>query len=137
MYQQVTIVGNLGGDPEMRYTQGGDPVTSFKVATSKHWTGKDGQKQEKVVWFRVSVWGAQAEPCSTYLAKGRQVMVVGEVEEPRVFTDKAGNTRAALEIRASQVKFLGQRGDGAGDQAPKAQTAHVATKPGDSEEIPF
>lgn len=127
MYSQTTIVGNLGSDPEMRYAPSGDPVTSFSVATSKQWT-KDGQKQEKTVWWRVSVWGPQAEACSKYLAKGRQVMVVGEVEEPRVFTDKQGNARAALEIKASQVKFLGQKGDGpahdTGNHAPVAQAAN-------------
>ena len=133
MYSQTTIVGNLGSDPEMRYAPSGDPVTSFSVATSKQWT-KDGQKQEKTVWWRVSVWGAQAEACSKYLAKGRQVMVVGEVEEPRVFTDKQGNARAALEIRAGQVKFLGQRGDG---PAHDEQQAAPAGKPVKAEDTPF
>lgn len=126
MYSQTTIVGNLGSDPEMRYAPSGDPVTSFSVATSKTWT-KDGQKQEKTVWWRVSVWGPQAEACSKYLAKGRQVMVVGEVEEPRVFTDKQGNARAALEIKAGQVKFLGQKGDGpAHDEQHQAAVATPA-----------
>lgn len=136
MYQSTTIVGNLGSDPEMRYAPSGDPVTSFSVATSRTWT-KDGQKQEKTVWWRVSVWGPQAEPCSKYLAKGRQVMVVGEVEEPRVFTDKSGNTRAALEIKASQVKFLGQRTDGpAQDNGNHAQVAQAAT-PSVEADVPF
>lgn len=139
MYQQTTIIGNLGNDPEMRYAPSGDAVTSFSVATSKTWT-KDGQKQEKTVWWRVSVWGAQAEACSKYLAKGRQVMVVGEVEEPRVFTDKQGNARAALEIKASQVKFLGQKGDGGHDEQPQAATpapAGKSAKAAQSEDIPF
>lgn len=140
MYQQTTIIGNLGNDPEMRYAPSGDAVTSFSVATSKTWT-KDGQKQEKTVWWRVSVWGAQAEACSKYLAKGRQVMVVGEVEEARVFTDKSGNARAALEIKASQVKFLGQKGDnGAHDEQPQAATpapASKSAKAAQSEDIPF
>lgn len=138
MYQQTTIIGNLGNDPEMRYAPSGDPVTSFSVATSKTWT-KDGQKQEKTVWWRVSVWGKAAEACSKYLAKGRQVMVVGEVEEPRVFTDKSGNARAALEIKASTVQFLGQKGDnGAHDEHPQAATqAPAKAKAAQSEDIPF
>lgn len=138
MYQSTTIVGNLGSDPEMRYAPSGDPVTSFSVATSKTWT-KDGQKQEKTVWWRVSVWGKAAEACSKYLAKGRQVMVVGEVEEPRVFTDKSGNARAALEIKASTVQFLGQKGDnGAHDEHPQATTpAPAKAKAAQSEDIPF
>lgn len=133
MYQQTVIIGNLGNDPEMRYAPSGDAVTSFSVATSKTWT-KDGQKQEKTVWWRVSVWGPQAEPCSKYLAKGRQVMVVGEVEEPRVFTDKSGNARAALEIKASQVKFLGQKGDGSAGQAQASDTNGHATH---DDNVPF
>ena len=139
MYSQTTIVGNLGSDPEMRYAPSGDPVTSFSVATSKQWT-KDGQKQEKTVWWRVSVWGPQAEACSKYLAKGRQVMVVGEVEEPRVFTDKQGNARAALEIKASQVKFLGQKNDGPAHNEQHQATAATpapAGKPVAAADIPF
>ena len=138
MYQQITVVGNLGNDPEMRYApNSGDPVTSFSVAAGRSWTGADGQKHEKTVWFRVSIWGKQAEACATYLAKGRQVMVVGEVEAPRVFTDRDGNARAALEIKASSVQFLGQKGDSA-ESAPQAQKAapQKAVSPV-SEDIPF
>ena len=75
MYQKVIIVGNLGGDPELRYTPQGDPVTSFSVATNRRWTGRDGQPGEETCWFRVSVWGKQAESCNQYLSKGRQVLV--------------------------------------------------------------
>ena len=82
MYQQMTIVGNLGSDPEMRYTATGVPVTSFSVAVSRSWTNQQGERQEKTTWFRVSAWEKLAELCSQYLTKGRQVLVVGEIEEP-------------------------------------------------------
>lgn len=133
MYQQIIIIGNLGSEPEMRYVPSGDPVTSFSVATSRKWTAKDGQAQEKTVWFRVSIWGKQAEACSQYLTKGRQVMVIGEMEEPRVFTDKQGNARSALEVKAQQVKFLGQKGDAPGESQSSAPATRVVL----DEEIPF
>ncbi len=112
MYQKTVIVGNLGADPELRYTSQGDAVTSFSVGTSRRWT-KDGQKQEETTWFRVSVWGKQAEPCNQYLSKGRQVLVEGtltpdkETGGPRVYESRDGGHRASFEIRAFTVQFLG------------------------------
>jgi single-strand DNA-binding protein len=136
MYQQITIVCNLGNDPEMRYAPSGDPVTRFSIASGKSWTGQDGQKHDKTVWFRVSVWGKPAEACAQYLAKGRQAMVVGEIEEARVFTDRDGNARASLEVKAREVKFLGQKGDGPAEPATATQAAAVKT-PDLKEDIPF
>ncbi len=112
MYQQITLVGNLGNDPEMRHAPSGDPVTSFSVATRRVWTGQDGQRQEKTVWFRVSAWQRLAETCNQYLAKGKRVMVVGEMEEPYVGTDDSGNARATLKVRARSVQFLSPRDEG-------------------------
>ena len=114
MYQQIMLIGNLGNDPDMRYTPSGVPVASFNLAVNRAWTGQDGQRQEKTTWFRISVWNKQAEIVSQYLSKGRQVMVVGEVEDARAFTDRDGNLRASLEVRAHTVRFLGQRGDNMG-----------------------
>ncbi|MEZ4675446.1 MAG: single-stranded DNA-binding protein [Caldilineaceae bacterium] len=111
MYQQITLVGNLGSDPEMRFTSSGVPVASFSLAVNRSWTGQDGQRQDKTTWFRISVWNKQAEIVSQYLSKGRQVLVVGEMEDARAFTDRDGNLRASLEVRANTVRFLGQRGD--------------------------
>jgi single-strand DNA-binding protein len=111
MFQQIIILGNLGQDPEMRYTPSGVPVTSFSIATNRRWTGQDGQPQEKTVWFRVTAWQKQAEFASQYLTKGRQVMVIGEMEEARPWTDKDGNNRASLEVRARTIQFVGGRGD--------------------------
>ena len=130
MYQKIIIVGNLGRDPEMRYLQDGTPVTSFSVATSRHWTDSAGQKQEKTIWFKVSAWRKLAEVCSQYLAKGRQVMVEGEITEPKPFQGKDGEWRASLDVTALNVKFLGGR-----DQAT-SDTASDTTDLGE-EEIPF
>ena len=111
MYQQITLVGNLGNDPEMRFTSSGVPVASFSLAVNRSWTGQDGQRQDKTTWFRISVWNKQAEIVSQYLTKGRQVLVIGEMEDARAYTDRDGNMRASLEVRAQTVRFLGQRGD--------------------------
>jgi single-strand DNA-binding protein len=122
MYQQLTIVGYLGNDPVMRFTPGGQAVTSFSIATSRSYTNNAGQKVDETTWFRVSVWGAQAESCNQYLSKGRPVLVVGRLRPdpqsggPRVFTRKDGTTGASYEVNAINVRFLpGGRGDAAGD----------------------
>lgn len=109
MFQQITLVGNLGNDPEMRQLPSGDPVTRFSVVTRRSWTGGDGQRQEKTVSFQVSAWQRLAETCSQYLAKGRRVMVVGEIQEPYMWTDDGGNARATLQVRARTVQFLDSR----------------------------
>ena len=111
MYQQITLVGNLGRDPEMRYTPSGVPVTNFSVATSRTWTGPDGQRHEKTVWFKVTAWRRLAETCGEYLTKGQRVLVVGEVEEPNTWTDRDGNTRASLDVTAQTVRFLNTRAE--------------------------
>ena len=80
MYQTTVVVGHLGKDPEMRYTPSGQAVTSFTMATSRKWTGADGQSQEKTTWFKVTAWGKLAEICNQYLNKGKLVLVEGEVE---------------------------------------------------------
>lgn len=143
MYQQITLIGNLGNDPELRHTASGVPVASFSLAVSRKWTDTNGEAKEKTTWFRVSVWNEQAKAVHQYLSKGRQVMVVGEVEEARVFTDKSGAARASLEVKAQNVKFLGQKGDGNGTHAGGAvmvagQTPTVATQvEAEAVDIPF
>ena len=110
-YQSTTIVGNLGSDPELRYLTNGNPVTNFSVAVN------DGYGEEKrVTWFRVSVYGNQAEPCNQYLSKGRQVLVVGRLKpdesgNPRTFTRKDGTAGASYELVAQLVKFIGVSGE--------------------------
>lgn len=113
MYHKVIIVGNLGRDPEMRYTPDGQPVTNFSVATNRRWTDAQGQLQEETTWFRVSVFGRQAEACAQYLSKGRQVLVEGRLRPdpqtggPRIWTRSDGTAGASYEVIARQVKFLG------------------------------
>ncbi len=133
MYQSIVLIGNVGNDPEMRLTNSGVPVTSFSMAVNKTWT-KDGQKQSKSTWFRISVWRGQAEAVATYLKKGSKVMVVGEIEEARAFTDKSGNNRASLEVTASLVKFLDGKDNG---DASGAHEMAAAALSDDGHEIPF
>lgn len=145
MYQKVTIVGNLGSDPEMRYTPSGQAVTNFSVATNRRWTNSDGQMQEETVWFRVSTWGKLAEVCNQYLAKGRQVFIEGRLTAdresggPKVWQDQSGNWRASYELTALEVKFLGTRGgDGGGSFDSGSSGSSPTGDPGMTEdEIPF
>jgi single-strand DNA-binding protein len=116
---KVILVGNLGADPEVRYTQGGEPVCELRLATSEQWTDKGGAKQERTEWHTISVWGKTAELCGQYLAKGRSVYVEGALRT-REYTDKEGVNRKAWEVRADKVTFLGggeertQRGNASG-----------------------
>src|SRR5512143_2396519 len=128
MYQRIVLVGNLGRDPEMRYTPNGTPVTSFSVATNRKYTASDGQIKDETLWFRISVWGKQAETCNQYLTKGQKVLVEGslvgdESGGPRIWTGQDGKPRASFEVRAQTVRFLGRReGEGAAAPAPGAAT---------------
>ena len=123
---KLTIIGNLGQDPEMRYTPSGKPVTNFSVASNRTWTGQDGEKHEQTVWYRVSAWNRLAEICNQYLQKGRQVYVEGELRPdenggPRVFTRNDGTPGASFEVTARNIQFLGGRGnggEGASEPAP-------------------
>ena len=141
MYQQITLVGNLGNDPEMRYTPSGVPVVSFNLAVNKSWTTPDGQRQDRTTWFRVTAWRKTAEIVSQYLTKGRQVLIIGEIEDARPYTDREGNMRASLEVTAQIVKFLGNRGDAPMSVGVAPSTgADADAETGDNfgeEDIPF
>lgn len=137
MFQQIMLVGNLGSDPEMRYTPSGVPVASFSLAVNRVWNSQDGQRQEKTTWFRVTAWRRDAELVSQYLSKGRQVLVLGEVEEARPWTDRDGNLRASLEVTARTIRFLGGRdGGGSSFSADPGATAGGEEQLSD-EDIPF
>ena len=114
---KVILIGNLGRDPEIRYTQAGEPIANFSLATSEKWTGKDGQKQERTEWHRVEVFGKSAQVVRDYLSKGRSVYVEGQIRYED-WTDKDGNKRNSTRIRVSgpnsRIVLLGSRGDGAG-----------------------
>jgi single-strand DNA-binding protein len=117
MYQKVTIVGNLGRDPEMRFTPSGQPVTSFPVATNRSYTGSDGQRVKETVWFRISAWGKQAENCNNFLHKGSKVLIEGRLMAdpatggPRVFNRQDGTTGSSFELTANTVQFLDSRAE--------------------------
>ncbi|UCC86609.1 MAG: single-stranded DNA-binding protein [Anaerolineales bacterium] len=140
MYHKVIIVGNLGRDPEMRYTPDGTPVTNFSVATNRKWNNPDGSQGEETVWFRVTAWRQLAELCNQYLSKGRQVFIEGRMTPdrdtggPRVWTSNDGQPRASFEVTAATVKFLGGRGEGV-----DASDSYQEAPPPDmgEDEIPF
>jgi single-strand DNA-binding protein len=104
---KVILIGNLGRDPEVKYTPGGSAVANFTLATNEQWTDKAGAKQERTEWHRIVVWGKQAEICGQYLKKGRQTI---EARSPREWNDKDGNKRNTTEVKAC-VQMLGRPGE--------------------------
>jgi single-strand DNA-binding protein len=112
---RVILIGNLGRDPEIRYTQGGEPIANFSLATNEAWTDKSGQKQERTEWHRVEVFGKAAQVVRDYLSKGRQVYVEGSIRYDE-WTDKDGNKRNTTKIHIggpnSRLVLLGGRGEG-------------------------
>ena len=140
MYQQVIIVGNVGRDPEFRYTPQGVAVCDFSVAVSKV-TGKEENRKEKTTWFKVTVWRERAETASRYIKKGMRVMVIGEVEA-RAYTDKSGQPQASLELTANDFKFLDRKGESGGGDTEYQVTRGAAAAGGgdyveDTSDIPF
>lgn len=112
MYQSITITGRLGRDPELKYLPGGDALCTFSVATDRTYNDKSGSRVKETTWFRVTVFGKQAETANKFLAKGRSVLVEGHLicdpatGGPRVFTGKDGAAKAAFEIRANIMRFI-------------------------------
>ncbi len=113
---KVILIGNLGRDPELRFTQGGTAVANLSIATSETWNSKEGQKQERTEWHRVVLWDKLAEIAKEYLSKGRQVYLEGRLQT-RVWKDNDGNKRYTTEIRGDQLVMLGGKGE-----QPQAQT---------------
>ena len=110
---KVILIGNLGRDPELRYTQGGSAVTNFTLATNEKWKDKEGNNQERTEWHRIVVWGRSAENCAQYLQKGSSVFIEGRLQT-REWEDKEGNKRQTTEINAASVQFLSGRGNSGG-----------------------
>ena len=125
-YNKVTILGNLGRDPELRTTPAGNSVANFSVATTDKW-GQGEDRQERTEWHRVVVWGKLAEVCGEYLGKGRQVLVEGRLQS-HSYEDNEGIKRYVTEIIAHQVEFLGQRSNGNGESGEGSP---------DGEDVPF
>ena len=145
MYQRITLVGNLGRDPELRYLQNGTPVTNLSVATNNTYNNQQGEQVKETTWFRVSVFGKQAESCSQYLTKGKSVLVEGRLKPdpttggPKMWTGNDGTSRASYDVTATTVRFLGGAGGAGGPGA--AGGGHGSTG-GDGpdmseEDIPF
>jgi len=110
---KVFLIGNLGADPELRYTANGNAVANFRIATTEKWKDRDDQMQERTEWHRIVVWGKTAEHCGEYLRKGRSVHVEGKIQT-REWEDKEGNKRWTTEVVADRVTFLGGRDDNSG-----------------------
>jgi single-strand DNA-binding protein len=148
VFHTIVIVGNLGRDPEMRYMPDGRAVTNLSVATNRTYSNASGEQVKETVWFRVSVFGKQAESCNQYLAKGRMVLVEGRLQPdketggPRVWAGQDGAARASFEVVAQTVRFLGR-----GDQAAPGGGGQAAVAAGgqgmdagmgmEEDEIPF
>ncbi len=114
---KMMVIGNLGRDPEMRYTPSGQAVTNFSLATNYRYTTADGETREETEWFRISVFGRQAESCNQYLSKGSKVYVEGRLKSS-TYQTRDGETRFSNEINASDVRFLGGSG-GRSDDSPR------------------
>lgn len=142
---KVFLIGNLGRDPEVRYTQSGTAVANFTLATTDKWRDQSsGEPKERTEWHRVVVWGKQAEIAGEWLRKGRQVFVEGSLQT-RDWTDRDGNKRYTTEIRAQNFQMLGNRGDrndAAPAEAPAQNETATTAEPGggggyDDDDIPF
>ena len=107
---KVMIIGNLGRDPEMRYTPSGRPVTTFSVAVSRSWKSSNGEHRSETEWFKIVAWGKLAEICKEYLNKGQQVYIEGRLQT-REWEDKEGQQRTTVEVVANEMTMLGERRD--------------------------
>jgi single-strand DNA-binding protein len=142
MYQTIILVGNVGRDPEMRYTPSGQAVTSFSVATNRQYSNNNGETVKETVWFRVSAWGKHAETCNQYLKKGSKVLVEGRLTAdpatggPRIWNGQDGSPRASFEVSASTVRFLSSRNEAEGGGTGSTPVAEDSNAPSD-EDIPF
>jgi len=151
---KVILIGNLGSDPEVRHTQGGQTVANFNVATNERWTSKDGERNERTEWHRIVVWGKLAEICEQYLRKGSPVFLEGRLQT-RQWDDRDGNRRYTTEIVVQNMQMLGRSGE-RGDvpaggpsydeeQYPESATSGqpatsgqaAGSSSGQSDEVPF
>src|SRR5215813_9764652 len=124
-FNKIIIVGYLGRDPEIRYTADGTPVCSFTVATTERRKDKSGEFQDSTTWFRITTWRRLAEVANQYLSKGKQVYIEGKLSSSE-YQDKDGNTRTSLEVTASDIQFIGARGDEAAGSSPREHQSQAA-----------
>lgn len=131
---KVILVGNLGRDPELRYTQQGTAVANFTLATNENFQKKDGSREERTEWHRIVAWGKTGELCSQYLSKGRTVYIEGRIQT-REWENKEGQKQKTTEIVAQTVQFLGGRGEGGGRSGGSGGSGDPA--PPADDDIPF
>ena len=131
---KIIVIGNLGRDPEMRYTPNGQGVTSFSVASSRKYTTSAGEQREETEWFNCSAFGKLAETCNQYLTKGKQVYVEGRLKS-RTYQTQAGETRFSNDINVTEVQFLGQRGDSGGQGQAFVEEGYQQA--GEDPDLPF
>lgn len=145
-FNKITIVGNLGRDPELRYTPQGNAVCNFSMATNEKRRDKSGELQDITTWFRITLWGRQAENASKYLQKGSQVYIEGRLKVDE-WTDRDGNSRYTLDVTASDMQFLsGGRADDfsssddsefESSSSAAAGSASSGSSDADDDDIPF
>jgi single-strand DNA-binding protein len=140
-FNKIILVGNLGRDPELRYTPQGTPVCSFTVATNEKRKDKAGETQDFTTWFRVTLWGRQAETASQYLTKGRPIYVEGRIRLEE-WTDRDGKQRYTLEVHATDMQFIGggraDEGGVAGSRPPSSASNQPSNEADVSDDdIPF
>lgn len=128
---KVMLIGNLGKDPDIRYTEGGTAVANFSLATAEKYKNKAGDYEEKTEWHNITAWGKLAEICGDYLAKGKQVYIEGRLET-RKWTDKEGNDRYTTGINADKMVMLGGKGPSDG-----STNDHGGNNGGPDDDIPF
>ncbi len=134
-FNKIIIVGNLGRDPELRYTPQGKAVCDFTVATTDRRRDQSGESKDETTWFRVTFWDRQAEVASQYLSKGRQVYIEGRLRT-REWTDKEGRTRISLEVTGTELQLLGSKPDEA-SSTPAKTVPHPSDDPVTDDDIPF
>ena len=134
MYNKVTLVGRLGADPEVKYTQSGTPVATFNLATSETWK-KDGNKQEKTEWHKIVAWENLGEVCGKYLTKGKLVLIEGKLQT-RSWEDKEGNKKQVTEIVARDMKMLGS-GNGSNNPNKPSENNSEALEQIPGDDVPF
>ncbi|PKN95166.1 MAG: single-stranded DNA-binding protein [Chloroflexi bacterium HGW-Chloroflexi-6] len=141
MYHTIIIAGNVGRDPEMRYTPSGQPVTSFSVATNRQYTSSSGETVKETIWFRVTTWGKTAEVCNQYVKKGSKVLVEGTLRpdpatgSPKIYQKQDGSHGSSYEVTANTVRFLSSRDEAGGGMGGDMGGGNYVGAP--EEDIPF
>jgi single-strand DNA-binding protein len=134
MFNKLIAIGRVGRDPEMRFTPGGKPVTSFSVATNRFFTAPNGERKKETEWFNIVAWGRQAETCNQFVTKGQQVYVEGEMRT-RTWEGQDGQKRSRVEVHANRVIFLDRR---AVTELPEGESeVGEAQEEIEPEELPF